>query len=134
MGGSVPFCHQHGPSKVKYGNKHSSCGPHELGRALKIDICKMNSLFFFFLSLRHMLVAETYVSHSVVSEPAHQVPLSMGFAWQNAEVGSQFLLQGGLPNPGMEPKSPALQADSWPSESPGKPHLRHSLFFISCLC
>ena len=59
-----------------------------------------------------MLVAETYVSRSVVSEPAHQVPLSMGFTWQNAEVGSQFLLQGVLPNPGMEPKSPALQADS----------------------
>ena len=27
----------------------------------------------------------------------------------------------GLPNPGIEPRSPALQADSLPSESPGKP-------------
>ena len=26
-----------------------------------------------------------------------------------------------LPNPGMEPRSPALQADSLPSEPPGKP-------------
>ena len=26
-----------------------------------------------------------------------------------------------LPNPGMEPGSPALQADSLPSEPPGKP-------------
>ena len=29
--------------------------------------------------------------------------------------------RGGLPNPGIEPESPALQADSLPSEPPGKP-------------
>ena len=29
-------------------------------------------------------------------------------------------LPGGLPDPGMEPRSPALQADSLPSEPPGK--------------
>ena len=27
----------------------------------------------------------------------------------------------GIPYPGIEPRSPALQADSLPSESPGKP-------------
>jgi len=26
-----------------------------------------------------------------------------------------------LPNPGIEPRSPAVQVDSLPSESPGKP-------------
>ena len=29
---------------------------------------------------------------------------------------------GDLPNPGVEPGSPALQADSLPSEPPGSPH------------
>ena len=29
--------------------------------------------------------------------------------------------QGDLPNPGMEPRSPTLQADSLPAEPPGKP-------------
>ena len=29
---------------------------------------------------------------------------------------------GDLPNPGIEPRSPAVQADSLPSEPPGKPH------------
>ena len=29
---------------------------------------------------------------------------------------------GDLPNPGIEPRSPTLQADSLPSEPPGKPH------------
>ena len=30
---------------------------------------------------------------------------------------------GDLPNPGIEPRSPALQADSLPSEPAGKPHV-----------
>ena len=33
---------------------------------------------------------------------------------------------GNLPDPGSEPRSPALQADSLPSEPPGKPQ-RHKL-------
>ena len=35
-------------------------------------------------------------------------------------VSCPSLLQGNLPNPGIEPKSPALQANSLPSEPPGK--------------
>ena len=38
-------------------------------------------------------------------------------------VGGHFLLQGHLPNPRIEPSSPALQADSLPSETPGKSSL-----------
>ena len=38
-------------------------------------------------------------------------------------VGCHALLQGNLPNLGMEPRSPALQADSLLSEPPGKPLL-----------
>ena len=34
---------------------------------------------------------------------------------------SHALLHGNLPNPGTEPRSPALQTDSLPSEPPGKP-------------
>ena len=41
---------------------------------------------------------------------------------QNTGVGSVSLLQGiYLPNPGMEPRSPALQVDSLPAEPQGKP-------------
>ena len=40
---------------------------------------------------------------------------------QNTGVGSLSLLQGNLPNPGIEPRSPALQADSLPAEPQGKP-------------
>ena len=39
---------------------------------------------------------------------------------QNTGVSCHFLLQGIFPTQ-IEPKSPALQADSLPSEPPGKP-------------
>ena len=51
---------------------------------------------------------------------AHQASLSMGFSRQNTGVGSYSLLQG-LPDPGIEPRSPALMATSLPSEPPRKP-------------
>ena len=41
---------------------------------------------------------------------------------QNTGVGSLALLQGDLPGrPGIEPRSPTLQADSLPAEPQGKP-------------
>ena len=47
--------------------------------------------------------------------------MSVGFFRQEYwnEVAIPF--SGGLPNPGMEPRSPTLQADSLPAEPPGKP-------------
>ena len=47
---------------------------------------------------------------------AHQAPLSMGFSRQEYWSGLPFPSPGDLPNPGIEPKSPALQADSLPTE------------------
>ena len=52
---------------------------------------------------------------------AHQAPLSMGFSRQEYWSGLPFPSPGDLPNPGIEPRSPTLQADSLPSEPPGKP-------------
>ena len=40
---------------------------------------------------------------------------------QNTGGRSLSLLQGNLPHPGIEPRSPALQVDSLPAEPPGKP-------------
>ena len=45
---------------------------------------------------------------------AHQAPLSMGFPRQEYWNGLPFLSPGDLPNPGIEPASPARQADSLP--------------------
>ena len=49
---------------------------------------------------------------------ARQAPLSMGFSRQECWSGLPFPSPGDLPNPGNEPSSPALQADSLPSELP----------------
>ena len=43
---------------------------------------------------------------------AHQVPLSMGFPRQEYWIGLPFPSPGHLPDPGIEPASPAWQADS----------------------
>ena len=52
---------------------------------------------------------------------ARQAPLSMGFSRQGYWSGLPFPSPGDLPNPGIEPGSPALQADALSSEPPGKP-------------
>ena len=51
---------------------------------------------------------------------AHQAPLSMEFFRQEYWNGLPFPSPGDLPDPGIEPGSPALQADSLPSEPPWK--------------
>ena len=51
-----------------------------------------------------------------------QAPLSMGFSRPEYWSGLPFPTPGYLPNPGIEPRSPALQADSLPFKPPGKPH------------
>ena len=48
-------------------------------------------------------------------------PLSMEFSRQEYWSTLPFPSPGNLPNPGIKPGSPALQADSLPSEPPGKP-------------
>ena len=52
---------------------------------------------------------------------AHQTPLSIEFSRQEYWSGLPFPFPGDLPNPGMEPPSPALQADTLPFETHGKP-------------
>ena len=52
---------------------------------------------------------------------AHQAPLSMGFSRHEYWSGLPSPPPEDLPDPGIEPGSPALQADSLPSEPPGKP-------------
>ena len=51
---------------------------------------------------------------------AYQAPPSMEFSRQEYWSGLPFPSPGDLPDPGIEPRSPALQADALPSEPPGK--------------
>ena len=51
---------------------------------------------------------------------AHQATPSMGFSRQEYWSGLPFPSPGDLPDPGIEPRSPALQADALISEPPAK--------------
>ena len=51
----------------------------------------------------------------------HQAPLFMKFSRQEYWGGWLFPSPGDLPDTGIEPGSPTLQADCLPSEPPGKP-------------
>ena len=67
------------------------------------------------------------VSRSVVSDSvtqwtvAHQAPLSIGFLRQEYWCGLPFPSPGDLPNPGIEPGSSALRADSLPLRHQASP-------------
>ena len=68
---------------------------------------------------------------------AHQIPLSMGFSRQKHWSGLPFPSPGDIPDPGIELRSPALQADSLLSELPEKPNIRYKninyLAIVYCL-
>ena len=61
---------------------------------------------------------------------AHQAPPSVGFSSQEYWGGSPFPSPGDLPDPGTEPRSPALQADALRSEPPGFP----ILYIVVSIC
>ena len=61
---------------------------------------------------------------------AHQAPLSMGFSRQEYWSGLPFPSPGDLPDPGIEPRSPTLQADALTSEPPGKPLQKGRILFF----
>ena len=68
-----------------------------------------------------MLVAQ---SHWILHDPwaiAYRTPLSRGLPRQEYWSAWSFPSPGDLPNPGIKPGSPTLQADSLPSEPIGKP-------------
>ena len=57
-----------------------------------------------------------------------QAPLSMGLSRQEYWSGLPFPSLGDLPDPGIEPGSPALQAGSLPVELQGK------IYIYMCVC
>ena len=68
-------------------------------------------------------------SHEIVSDSfetlwtvACQAPLSMEFSRQEYWRGLPFPSPEDLPNLGIKPRSPVLEADSLPSEPSGKPY------------
>ena len=66
---------------------------------------------------------------------ACQTPLFMEFSRQEYWSRLPFPFPGDLPKPGTEPRSPTLQADSLPSEPPGKPMCVYIFAYTHmCVC
>ena len=73
----------------------------------------------------YVCVCATLLSHvqlfATLWTLACQAPLSVGFSRQEYWSRLPYLPLGDLPNAGIEPRSPTLQADSLPAEPPEKP-------------
>ena len=79
-----------------------------------------NISFLVFCPLDGSLVTKSCLILATSRTVARQAPLSMGFSRQEYWSGLPLPSPRDLPNPGIEPGSPAMQADPIPSEPPGK--------------
>ena len=77
------------------------------------------------------LVAKLCPTLAMLWTVARQAPPSMGFSRQGYWSGLPFPSPGDLPDPGIEPWSPALEADSLPTELQGKTDHQVALFLVS---
>ena len=81
--------------------------------------------------IRYLAGSRSYEWSEWVSNSAtlwtvtHQAPPSMGFSRQEYWSGLPFPSPGDLPDPGIKPRSPTLQADALTSETPGKPKVSY---------
>ena len=111
----------------------------DLGPDPTLDVCK----FLWALILSYLTLLGTWwwwlylFTCSVMSDslqPHRLQPARLlcprDFPGKNTGVGCHCLLQGNLPNPGIEPMSPALTGEFFLSEPPGKSC--YLLLLLSC--
>ena len=72
------------------------------------------------------VVSDSLGPHGV----ARQAPLSVGFSRQQYWGGLPFIPPGDLPDPGIEPKSPALAGRFFTAEPPGKLSTKYTCLFF----
>ena len=107
---------------------NESCGFHQ-----RLHIYSMLSLLLCLKQFPSCFAFES-VSHSVVSDSCDpmdsspKAPLSLKVSRQEYWSEQPFPSPGDLPNLEIKSQSPALQADSLPSEPPGKPVTHKSVF------
>ena len=86
------------------------------GRMLTTTLSEMNVV------VRQLLFGRQVMSNSVIPwTVSRQAPLSMGFPRQKYLSGLPFPPPRDLPNPGIEPMSPALVGEFFTTEPPRKP-------------
>ena len=88
---------------------------HQVAKVLKLEL-QQQPIRCVFRVAGGGLVTKSCLTLATPWIIAHQALLSMGFSCQEYRSGLLFPSPGHLPNPGIEPRSPALQADSLPIE------------------
>ena len=114
--------------------KNTGMGCHSLLQWIFLTQGSNPFLFSFFWIKANTIASQSEVAQSCLTlcDPwtvAHQAPPSMGFSRQEYWSGLPFPSPGDLPNPGIESRFPALQADALTSEPPGKQpktYLKHT--------
>ena len=81
----------------------------------------LHGIIMMYMSLCSALIIKSCPTLVTPWTVARQAPLSMGFSRQEHWSGLSFPSPEDLPNPGIEPRSPALQADSLLTELWEKP-------------
>ena len=83
-------------------------------------------LVFWMLSFKPTFSLSSFItrffSSSLLSAISVVVICESEFSKPEYWIGQLFLSPGGLPNPGIKPRSRALQVDCLPAEPQGKPH------------
>ena len=105
----------------KYDNLRGYCVHVYVCTCVYVKYCAQNHVY--------LLVAQLclFVTPWTV---AHQAPLSMEFSRQEYWSFLPFHSPGDLPNPGIKPRPPALQAGSLPSSHQGSPKSWSLLFLL----
>ena len=102
---------------------HSS-SPSSLEESAPItSLLSMSAILFLFTDRFAMLSCFSHVQ--LCATPwtvARQAPLCIGFSRQEYWSGQPFPSPEDLPNPGIKPRSPALQADFLSAKPQGKPN------------
>ena len=81
----------------------------------------------------YVLVARCIRLFATPWTEAHQASLSMRFSRPEYRSGLPFPSAGDLHDPGIEPVSPVLQADSLPTEPLGKPYMKVKFSLVQLL-
>ena len=99
------------------------------GKCVELFILRKAFLHTFHQKVKSLSSVRLFVTPWTV---AHQAPPSMEFSRKEYWSGLPFPSPGDVPNPGIEPRSPTLQADSVPPEPLEKVHFTDTPILNLC--
>ena len=118
--GSVPFpfANSYAPQTIVMMPRASSPRGVSASGSSDVSILQMRKLRHKEVKVKSLSCVRLFATPWMAT---YQAPRSMGFSRQEYWSGLPFASPGDFPNPGIEPRSLALQTDALPSEPLGKP-------------